>query len=155
MYCCGSICVEAVKTREFTNYACDIVVSEQHKRKCSNFAIQVRSQMMPKGCLLCGSNHYLNHCTKFRKLSFEERCLFVKEKRLWNLVIGRITMLEQTPAKNWVALDGTQHYCIPLHREIVTKSMHLSTKKERNENRELQSAFIFAVLTSNVLFLCQ
>ena len=148
VYCSRSICVEAVKTREFTNYACDIVVSEQHKRKCSNFAIQVRSQMMPKGCLLCGSNHYLNHCTKFRKLSFEERCLFVKEKRLWNLVIGRITVLEQTPAKNWVALEGK-------HREIVTKSMHPSTKKKRNENRELQSAFLFAVLTFNVLFLCQ
>ena len=52
----------SVKTREFTNYACGIVVSEQPKGKCNTFATHARFQMMPKGCLLCGSNHYLNHC---------------------------------------------------------------------------------------------
>lgn len=61
----------------------------RQRRKAGGFSTQGKSQdpQIQNGkplptCPLCCANHWLSHCDKFRKQSFEERQKFIQDKKL-------------------------------------------------------------------------
>ena len=71
------------QARELSNPVFGVSLKKRVNNQKLFFASAVKSNIDSiKSCLMCSAPHYLNHCKRFRNLSYQDRYKFVIQKKL-------------------------------------------------------------------------
>ncbi|XP_028408735.1 uncharacterized protein LOC114531302 [Dendronephthya gigantea] len=101
----------------------------------AGFSSQTTKQTLK--CPLCGSNHWLSRCDKFRKQSLEERQKFVKEKKLCNNCLSTGHFVRSCTKQSFCKVQGcTGTHSTFLHPKLAEDKRE-SEDSKRNENKRI------------------
>ena len=122
----------------FGNISAESKVKMQNQRqKRHGFSTYANSQGTK--CSLCGSNHWLSRCDKFRRQSLEERQKFVREKKLCNNCLSTGHFVRSCPKDSFCKVQGcSSKHSTFLHpkNNLLPRSGNEGIKENKEDSLE-------------------